>query len=64
MENIFSLFSTHVKLLNDGLEVPTDTSSCTALSLKACVQAEPPELKVELQISQEPGELFTPRRKT
>ena len=58
MENIFSPFSTRVKLLNEGLEVPTDTGSCTALSLKACVQAEPPELNVELQISQEPGELF------
>ena len=54
MENIFSLFSTHAKLMNEGLEVPTDTGSCTALSLKVRVQSEPPELKVGLQFSQEP----------
>lgn len=57
MENIFSLFSTHAKLMNEGLEVPTDTGSCTALSLKVRIQSEPPELKVGLQVSQEPGEL-------
>lgn len=58
MENIFSLFSTHVKLINEGLEVPTDTGSCTAVSLEVHVQFEAPKLEVELQISQEPGELF------
>lgn len=58
MENIFSLFSTHVKLINEGLEVPMDMGSCTAVSLEVHVQFEAPKLKVKLQISQEPAELF------